>query len=145
MLRSLHTVSSGARHAIQPHLLSIELWPRNFNAFKFSCSVPRLRCPRASPSSFLVRMQCNAVQYNTLQYNAMQCNAIHYNTMQCNAMQWHSPTLEKNAMSCSVPRIRCPRALTMPSSSIMQWNAVQYNTSQYNAMQCNAIDYNITQ
>ena len=31
MLRSLHTVSSGARHAIQPHLLSIQfLFLRSF-------------------------------------------------------------------------------------------------------------------
>ena len=53
---------------------------------------------------FLVRMQCNAMQYNTLQYNAMQCNAM------------AQPNARKNAMSCSIPCIRCPRALAMPSS-----------------------------
>ena len=84
---------------------------------------------RASiPSFFFVRMQCNAMQYNTLQYNAMQCNA-----MQCNAMA--QPNARKNAMSCSVPRIRCPRALAMPSSSIMQCNAVQYSTVQHSIAQ----------
>ena len=62
---------------------------------------------RASiPSFFFVRMQCNAMQYNTLQYNAMQCNAM------------AQPNARKNAMSCSVPCIRCPRALAMPSSPI---------------------------
>ena len=79
---------------------------------------------RASiPSFFLVRMQCNAMQYNTLQ----------------------------NAMSCSVPCIRCPRALAMPHAiqqqqkrasillecNAMQCNAIQYTTIQCNAMQCN--------
>ena len=77
MLRSSHTVSSGARHAIQ-----------QYNA-----------------------MQCSAVQYTTIQCNAMQCNA-----MQCNAMA--QSNARKDAMSCSVPRIRCPRALAMPSSPI---------------------------
>ena len=52
-----------------------------------------------------------AVQYTTIQCNAMQCNA-----MQCNAMA--QPNARKNAMSCSVPCIRCPRALAMPSSPI---------------------------
>merc|ERR1712023_627978 len=46
----------------------------------------------------------------------------------------------KNAMSCSVPRIRCLRALAMPSSST-QCNGMQYNTLQYNAMQCNAMQW----
>ena len=44
-------------------------------------------------------------------YNTMQCNA-----MQCNAMA--QPNARENAMSCSVPCIRCPRALAMPSSPI---------------------------
>ena len=47
----------------------------------------------------------------TIQDNAMQCNA-----MQCNAMA--QPNARENAMSCSVPCIRCPRALAMPSSPI---------------------------
>ena len=45
--------------------------------------------------------------------------AIHYSTMQCNTMQCNAmaqPNARKNAMSCSIPCIRCPRALAMPSS-----------------------------
>ena len=122
MLRSLHTVSSGARHAIQPHLLSIQ----------FFCS------SHTVSSGVRHAIQQYPMQWNAIQYTTIQCNA-----MQCNAMA--QPNARKNAMLCSVPRIRCPRALAMPSSSIMQCNVVQYNTLQYNAMQCNAMQCNAMQ
>ena len=207
MLRSLHTVSSGARHAIQPHLLSIQfLFLRSFVYKTAAKPNPKKKRSVIYPSLHGVlerynTMQCNAMQCNAMQWhspalektlchapflaygvlgrspchpapssehtvllflaygvfgrspchpavpNAMECNTIHYNTMQCNAMQCNAmaqPNARKNAMSCSVPRIRCPRALAMPSSSIMQCNAVQYNTLQYNAMQCNAMQCNGT-
>ena len=138
MLRSLHTVSSGARHAIQPHLLSIQLWPRNLNAMQcnamaqpngrknaMSCSVPCIRCPRALAMPSDSTKKGRAFRPFFFGYNAMQCSAVQYttiqcNAMQCNAMQWHSLTQEKNSMSCSFPRVRYPRALAMLSSSIMQ-------------------------
>ena len=121
MLRSLHTVSSGARHAIQPHLLSIQFL---FYAVLF---IKR----RQSPT-----LRKNALSYThpcTVSWNATeQCNA-----MQCNAMA--QPNARKNAMSCSVPCIRCPRALAMLLEC--NANAMQYNTLQYNAMQCNAMQW----
>ena len=62
----------------------------------------------------------NALSYThpcTVSWNAtIQCNAMQCNAMQCNAMA--QPNARENAMSCSVPCIRCPRALAMPSSPI---------------------------
>ena len=87
MLRSLHTVSSGARHAIQPHLPSIQfLFLRSF-VYKTA----------AQPNPKKKRSVIYPSLHGVLErYNTMQCNA-----MQCNAMQWHSPTLEKTL--CHAP------------------------------------------
>ena len=145
MLRSLHTVSSGVRHAIQPHLLSIQLWPRNLNAFKFQglqyntmqcnatqwhspalektlCRAPFLaygvlgRSPcHPAPSSEHIVM-ASELERVQIPRPAAQDTTIQCNAMQCNAMA--QPSARKNAMSCSVPCIRCPRALAMPSSPI---------------------------
>ena len=46
--------------------------------------------------------ECNAMQYNTIKYNAMQCNtiqcnAIQYNKIQCNTMQCN--TIQYNTIS----------------------------------------------
>ena len=63
------------------------------------------------------------------------------------------PNARKNAMSCSVPCMWCPRALATPALAMpsMQCNAIQCNTIQYrpatqgwgshaiNAMQCNTM------
>ena len=82
-------------------------------------------------------MQCNAMQCNAMEWHtptlektlchapflaysvlglSMQCSTIYYNTMQCNAMA--QPNARKNVMSCSVPGIRCLRALPIPFSLI---------------------------
>merc|ERR1712023_280850 len=89
MLRSLHTVSSGARHAIQPHLLSIQFV---FYAVLF---IKRRQSPTLRKNALLYTHPC------TVSWNA---------TIQCNVAQ---PNVRKNTMSCSVPCIRCLRALAM--------------------------------
>ena len=108
MLRSLHTVSSRARHAIQPHLLSIQFL---FYAVLF---IKRRQSPTLRKNALSYTHPCTVSWNATIQCNAMQCNAMQCNAMQCNAMA--QPNARKNAMSCSVPCMRCPRALAMPSS-----------------------------
>lgn len=44
-------------------------------------------------------MQCNAMQYNTMQCNAMQYNAMQYNAMQCNTILCNA--IQYNAMQCN--------------------------------------------
>ena len=166
-------MSSGARHAIQPHLLSIQ--------FLFYAVL------------FIKRRQSSTLRKNALSYTH-PCTVSWNATIQCNAMQCNAmaqPNARENTMSCSVPCIRCPRALAMPSSPIFyayssffyavlfikrrqsptlrknalsythplhtmssnarhalrmqcKCNAVQYTTIQCNAMQCNAMQCNGT-
>ena len=63
MLRSLHTVSSGARHAIQPHLLSIQfLFLRSFVYKTAAKPNPKKKRSVIYPSlhGVLERSQCHA-------------------------------------------------------------------------------------
>ena len=47
-------------------------------------------------------MQCNAIQYNTVQYSTVQCNA-----MQSNTIQYSTRTMQCNIMLCSKVQYRC--------------------------------------
>ena len=105
-----------------------------------SCSVPGYdvlgRSPCHPAQSFqhsrllLYSFLCKTAAVKRRQRRTLRKNALSYThaftvfrnaTIQCNAMQRNAmaqPNARENAMSCSVPCIRCPRALAMPSSPI---------------------------
>ena len=65
--------------------------------------------------------QCNAIEYDTVQYNAMQYSLIHYkatefDTRQCNAIEYD--TVQYNAMQYS----------------LIHYKATEYDTLQFYAM-----------
>ena len=69
---------------------------------------------------FIKRRQSSTLRKNALSYTH-PCTVSWNATIQCNAMQCNAmaqPNARENAMSCSVPCIRCPWALAMPSSPI---------------------------
>ena len=88
MLRSLHTVSSGARHAIQPHLLSIQfLFLRSFVYKTAACQCN----PRHNRLSLSIFCECNSFFFLIdLCIKRRQCPTL-------KKTQCHIPIVERSA------------------------------------------------
>ena len=87
MLRSLHTVSSGARHAIQPHLLSIQfLFLRSFVYKTAACQCNPATTGSVFPSS------ANAIRFFFIDLciKRRQCPTL-------KKTQCHIPIVERSA------------------------------------------------
>ena len=143
MLRSLHTVSSGARHAIQPHLLSIQfLFLRSFVYKTAACQYN----PRHNRLGLSIFCECNSFFYIYIYIYIYIDLCI--KRRQCPTLkktQCHIPIVERSAgrsqchfvyKTAAKPNPKKKRSVIYPS---LHGVLERYNAMQCNAMQCNAM------